>query len=211
MGFGIDIAYCDIGRNETVGMIVFRLRQSDITQQVGANRMLDYYKDRFSHSDSRSAAGHLGNEMGFSLIEVVVVIGILAITAMVTIPNMIDWRHGMRLRAAVNEVRGDLETARARAIKENAQVTVEFIPADGRYRLTYPDSDGNTVLIKEQSLPPGLWFAVENPDYTFDSSNNRASFSSRGTAQSGTLVLENDNGKTVSIGVNFLGRIEVRN
>ncbi|MFO7709226.1 MAG: GspH/FimT family pseudopilin [Desulfobacterales bacterium] len=173
--------------------------------------MFDYNKGELSHFGRRSKAGHLRAEKGFSLIEVMVVIGILAITAMVAVPNMIDWRYGMRLRAAVNEVRGDLEAARARAIKENAQVSVEFYPADGRYRLTYPDSEGNTVLIKAHSLPQGVRFAVENTDYTFDSSSNKANFSSRGTAQTGTLVLENEKGKTVSIVVNFLGRIEVRN
>jgi prepilin-type N-terminal cleavage/methylation domain-containing protein len=172
--------------------------------------MLCYYKSEISHSDSRSR-GTVKKRNGFTLIEVVVVIGILAIAGVVAIPNMIDWRHGLRLRAAVNLVRGDLETARARAIKENAQVTVQFVPANGIYQLTYLDGTGNTVLIKEQSLPAGLRFAADHPDYTFDSSSNRASFSSRGTAQSGTLVLENEKEKTASITVNFLGRIEVRN
>jgi prepilin-type N-terminal cleavage/methylation domain-containing protein len=150
-------------------------------------------------------------ESGFSLIEVAVVIGILAISAVIAIPNIIDWRHGMRLRAAINEVRGDLETARAHAIKENSQATVEFFPSDGRYRVTYPDTAGNPVLIKEQRLPPGVKIAAEHPSYTFDSCSHKASFSSRGTAQPGTLVLKTEKEKTLSIVVNFLGRIDVRN
>lgn len=206
----MDIAYCDLSRSKPVWRGDFRLQQRKLPPPVGAIGMLYYYNGEISHSDSR-ARESFGNRKGFSLIEVIVVIGILAITGMVAIPNMIDWRHGMRLRAAVNEVRGDLETARARAIKENAQVTVEFVPADGRYRLTCLDAAGSTVLIKEQSLPPGLRFAVDHPDYTFDGSSHKASFSSRGTAQSGTLVLENEKEKTASITVNFLGRIEVRN
>jgi prepilin-type N-terminal cleavage/methylation domain-containing protein len=155
--------------------------------------------------------GSKGKPTGFSLIEVIVVIAIFAIAGAIAVPNLIDWRHGMRLRAAVNEVRGDLETAKARAIKENATVTVEFLPAEGRYHLTYPDAAGSPVLIKEPSLPPGIRFAVDDPDYTFDGSGNKTSFSSRGTAQGGTLVLKTDKGKKLSIVVHFLGRIDVRN
>ena len=60
-----------------------------------------------------------------------VVIAILALVAAVAIPNLIAWRSGMKLRAAVNELRNDLESAKTRAVKENAQVTVAFIRRPG--------------------------------------------------------------------------------
>lgn len=151
--------------------------------------------------------GSIGKPTGFSLIEVMVVVGILTIVALIAIPNMIDWRHGLRLRAAVNEIRGDLEAARARAIKENASVSVEFFPVQGRYQLTYTDAAGSNVLIKDQSLPPGIRLPAENP---FGGSGNKTSFTSRGTATGGTLIVENEKGKSRSIVVNFLGRIDVR-
>ncbi|MCU0558845.1 MAG: GspH/FimT family pseudopilin [Desulfobacterales bacterium] len=154
--------------------------------------------------------GPAAKALGFSLLEVIVVIGIFTIAAAIALPHLMDWRHGLRLRAAVNEVRGDLERAKSRAVKENATVSVAFLPAEGRYHLTYPDPEGNLVSIKSQALPQGVRFAVENPDYTFDSSGNKTSFTSRGTAQPGALVLENERGKRRSIVVNFLGRIDVR-
>lgn len=148
---------------------------------------------------------------GLSLVEVMVVVAILAIAGAAAVPNLIDWRHGLRLRAAVNEVRSDLATARARAVKENTQVTVQFLPEEGRYRITCLAPDGVAVLlIKDQWLPAGVRLAKEHPSYTFDSNGHRASFSSRGTAQAGTLVLQNDRGKTTFIVVNYTGRIEIR-
>ena len=98
-----------------------------------------------------------------------VVISILAITAIVTIPNVIAWRSGMQFRAAVNELRNDLESAKTRAVKENATVTVAFDPTAGQYRMTYLDQVANTILLKSQTLPAGVRIATENPAHTLDS------------------------------------------
>jgi type II secretion system protein H len=170
--------------------------------------MLGYNRFSFSHLvcppqfRSKTGAG------GFSLIEMMVVVLILAIVAATAIPNLIAWRSGMNLRAAINELRNDLESARARAVKENAQVTVAFIPTAGQYRMTYQDPDANTILLKSQTLPAGVRIASDNPLYTL--TGNSTSFSSRGTAAPGTIVLTNQKGKTSAISITFIGKIEVK-
>ena len=140
------------------------------------------------------------------------VISILAITAIITIPDVIGWRSGMQFRAAVNELRNDLEFSKTRAVKENATVTVAFVPAAGQYRMTYLDQDdpSQTILLKSQTLPAGVRIASENPAHTLDSLGNQTSFSSRGTAGSCTIVLANEQGKTKSISISFIGKIEVK-
>ncbi len=127
-----------------------------------------------------------------------VVIGILAITAIVTIPNVIAWRSGMQFRSAVNELRSDLESAKTRAVKQNATVTVAFDPTAGQYRMTYLDQVANTILLKSQTLPAGVRIATENPAHTLD------------TADTGTIVLANQQGQTKSISISFIGKIEVK-
>jgi Tfp pilus assembly protein FimT len=140
-----------------------------------------------------------------------VVIGILAITAIVTIPNVIAWRNGMQLRAAVNELRSDLESAKTRAVKENATVTVAFDPTAGQYRMTYLDQVANTILLKSQTLPAGVRIATENPAHTLGSlPGNQTSFSSRGTAGACTIVLANQQGRTKSVGISPFAKIEVK-
>jgi prepilin-type N-terminal cleavage/methylation domain-containing protein len=148
---------------------------------------------------------------GMTLIELMTVLAILAIAGAVAIPSLLDWRHGMRLRAAANEIRNDFELARMRAVKENTDVTVQFDPAAGLYRVTYNDEDGNPVLVKSHSLPSGVQIATANAAYTLDSYGHRAVFGSRGTASPGTLVLANGKGATRQIVINFLGRIDLRN
>jgi type IV fimbrial biogenesis protein FimT len=167
---------------------------------MGVSRMLRYNRSGPSHSGCSTPFRSKTGSKGFSLVEMLVVIGILAITAIVTIPNVIAWRSGMQFRAAVNELRNDLESAKTRAVKENAKVTVAFDPTAGQYRMTYPDQDNQIILLKSQTLPAGVRIA----------SGNNTSFSSRGTADTGTIVLANQQGKTKSISISFIGKIEVK-
>jgi prepilin-type N-terminal cleavage/methylation domain-containing protein len=162
--------------------------------------MLRYNRSSPSHFGCSTPFRSKTGSKGFSLIEMLVVIGILAITAIVTIPNVIAWRSGMQFRAAVNELRNDLESAKTRAVKENAKVTVAFDPTAGQYRMTYPDQDNQIILLKSQTLPAGVRIA----------SGNNTSFSSRGTADTGTIVLANQQGQTKSISISFIGKIEVK-
>jgi prepilin-type N-terminal cleavage/methylation domain-containing protein len=165
--------------------------------------MLGYNRSSSSHLDRLTPFRSKIASKGFSLIETLVVISILAITAIITIPNVITWRSGMQFRAAVNELRNDLEYSKTRAVKENATVTVAFDPTAGQYQLTYLDQDAKTILLKSQTLPAGVRIASVSP-------SGSASFSSRGTALISKIVLANEQGKTKSISISFIGKIEVK-
>jgi len=173
--------------------------------------MLGYNRSGSSHLGRLTPSRSKSGPRGFSLIEMLVVIGILAITAIVTIPNVIAWRSGMQFRSAVNELRNDLESAKTRAVKENATVTVAFDPTAGQYRMTYLDQVANTILLKSQTLPAGVRIATENPAHTLGSlPGNQTSFSSRGTAGACTIVLANQQGRTKSVGISPFAKIEVK-
>ena len=165
---------------------------------LGYNRSSSSHFGRLTPFRSKTGAG------GFSLIEMLVVIVILAIAAAAAIPPMIDWRNSMQLRAAVNELRNDLELSKTRAVKENATVTVDFEPTAGQYRMTYPDQDSKIILLKSQTLPAGVRIASGN------NTSFSTSFSSRGTADTCTIVLVNHQGKTKSISITFIGKIDVK-
>jgi Tfp pilus assembly protein FimT len=115
------------------------------------------------------------------------------------------------LSSAVNELRNDLESAKTRAVKQNATVTVAFDPTAGQYRMTYLDQVANTILLKAQTLPAGVRIATENPAHTLDSlPGNQTSFSSRGTAGACTIVLADQQGRTKSVGISPFAKIEVK-
>jgi Tfp pilus assembly protein FimT len=144
---------------------------------------------------------------GFSLLEALVVLFVLTTAAALVIPNLIDWRTSMRLRSIVNELIGDLESAKALAAKHNTTITVQFEPANGRYRITYIDSLDQVVDLKHETFPPEVRIDSSHPDYTL--SNHRTTFTSRGGATPGTLVVSNLAGNTKKIVISSFGKIRV--
>ena len=63
---------------------------------------------------------------GFTLVELLVVIAIILVISSIAVPSFINWRTEAKIRGAINNLRGNMELARARSIKENQQVTIDF-------------------------------------------------------------------------------------
>jgi len=75
----------------------------------------------------------VGSHTGFSLQELTVVVGIVAVLTAIAVPDFIRWQQASRLNAAAADVLFLLRNARMRAVKENARVVVLFDPGgDGR-------------------------------------------------------------------------------
>jgi len=64
---------------------------------------------------------------GFTLIEMLIVVAIVAIMAAAALPNVMGYLRGMKVRSAQDMVAGALQKARARAITSNTQFGVSFV------------------------------------------------------------------------------------
>jgi prepilin-type N-terminal cleavage/methylation domain-containing protein len=137
---------------------------------------------------------------GFTMIEVMVVIGILAVAATIVAPNLIGWRGRTSLRAAVNELRGDLLMMKTLAIKENTTVTVTLNRQTANYTISFNGRD-----LKSVPLPSGISL---NPGS--QSETAVYSFNSRGGSNNGTIVLAAAGGNSKQIVISTLGRITLR-
>lgn len=61
---------------------------------------------------------------GFTLIELMVTVAVIAILAVVAIPNLRDFVHNNRLRATSNELVASLQAARMEAVRLNSNAIV---------------------------------------------------------------------------------------
>lgn len=146
---------------------------------------------------------------GFSLLEIMIVLLILATAAATVFPNLISWRVGLRLQGAINELLGNLQSAKALAAKHNTTVSVQFAPAENRYQISYVDSDGQIVTLKQEALAPEIRIDTSHPDYSL--TNHRMAFTARGGATPGTLVVSSLSKKCRKIIISSMGKIRTEN
>jgi type IV fimbrial biogenesis protein FimT len=131
---------------------------------------------------------------GFTIFELMVVIAIIAVVSAIAVPNMISWRDRAKLKGAFENLRGDLQWAKIRAIRDHDDVSVLF---DSR---AYEINNAAGDTIRSRQLPAGVII----------SSSSNATFDSRGRCPaSGEVVLEKSDGSgdQRKISFNPLGQI----
>ena len=74
-------------------------------------------------------------QAGFTLIEMMMTLGVFAILAGAAVPQLADMSGGMRLRQGLREVERELQAARLKAVSSNRPIRVRFnCPSPGSYR-----------------------------------------------------------------------------
>ena len=138
---------------------------------------------------------------GFTIMELMTTIAIIAVLAAIAVPNMIGWRSGTKLQGAVENLRGDLQWAKLAAVKGSVFVEVQFPPEGDRY-LVVPDDGGH---IRERDLPSGV--SIDLADFN---GNDFVRFDNRGIPDNdGTIVINSSGGEVRTIDLNRLGLIDI--
>jgi len=94
-------------------------------------------------------------QSGFTLIEMMIVIAIMAIFVGIAVPNFLSYMPKHRLNGAARQVMGDLMAARMKAVSLNHRVKV-FFYSNHQYKIcddanndgTVDDGEGN-VQVKD--------------------------------------------------------------
>ena len=145
---------------------------------------------------------------GFTLLEAMVVIFLIAIVSTMVAPNLIARGNKARLNSAANSLKGDLELAKIKAAHINGPVAIQYSASD--YEIFYDNSgtryerDVGDELIRARSLPAGV-------KINLDKSAKKMDFKGRGTATAGTIHLVNLKGLKKQVVVSAVGRIRIDN
>ena len=145
---------------------------------------------------------------GFSLIEIMVVVGIMGLIALIGIPSIYQIAKKEGMRRAVTDMKDVLSNARAKAILSGNEVQLKFYPTENRFEITggstaqaNPDatparseetSTPSPNQITSGTLPPDISFGmliVDGVNY-LESEWTRVRFFPNGTCDELRLVLE---------------------
>lgn len=83
---------------------------------------------------------------GFTLIELMVAVAIIAIGAAMAVPNFLAWHARYQLRQAATEIQSQLNVARVAAMNRNTVVNVNLALAAGKVQVAAADATGATVV-----------------------------------------------------------------
>jgi len=130
---------------------------------------------------------------GFTVVEMLLTIGIASIILAIAIPALLSTLPRLRLSSAARQVASDLQVARIKAISQNTANTVTFNTST-----TYTFSIGSDSRDFGQ-LYPGITFAVSaNPVFT-----------ARGTASAAVIITLSNGTAQKLVCVKTVGRVNI--
>jgi type II secretion system protein H len=119
---------------------------------------------------------------GFTLVELMAVLTIIALMAAMGMPRMLRWYSTLGSRSAVNQVIADIHLARIQAVRQGQTVSLRIDQDGRRYRVTADATDGSVArTIKEVNLTSGTYRNTYLEPYTA-----RIAFDSRGILRAGS-------------------------
>ncbi len=157
-----------------------------------------------------------GNNSGFTLIEMMIVIAIIGIVAAVSIPSYMSYRPRMNLKSLSRALVGNMQYAKIQTIRDNSSWSVDFDTGGGKYEMKRP---GGTVY-RTVSLGdyPGISYGSNNvggpgsagspPADGVSFGGNGVTFNTNGSANAGTVYFKNNDGDSFAVVVATTGRVK---
>ena len=152
------------------------------------------------------------NVNGFTLIEALTVVSLMACISTLAAPNLINWLNRAKLNGAVINLKGGLELAKLKAIQENRPVAVNFTA--NSYVVfrdtgaTFGVYDAGEEVFRKKTLATGIRIDLSTTTFADTGTGGKKTrFKGRGTSASGTVYIVNSNGMVKKIIVSSTGRI----
>lgn len=139
----------------------------------------------------------------FTLIELLIVIGLIGILFLITIPALRAFQPSLQLNGATRNVVSDLRWAQQLTVTEQVEYCLQFFPSEKKYQIL---QCGEATPIKEVFLPEKIT-TLSVSGFT----NDEVRFNPYGAVkESGTISLENTKDKIKSIEVRPSGFVKIQ-
>ncbi len=165
------------------------------------------------------------NKSGFTLIEVIIVMGVIGIMSAIAFPMVSNWLPNYRLRGEARNLYSNMQRIKLEAVRRNSDVgisftTVAFPAVGGRYQAFIDDGsgvggvagnliqDGTEATLFQIPMSASCSLVIAS-----FSGNSAVGFNSRGLPSRnwfGSAVMRNDRSKwyRISLGIAGSTRIE---
>ena len=152
---------------------------------------------------------------GFSALEILIVLVILAVATTAAAPYLNKYRHNANLKEAAQALVSDINLIKERAISESIQYRIVFDPAANTYRfqIEQPLDSGLYVDLAPVAVNTkspadiGANITISNP--SFSGGVPWITFQQRGTAGGGSVTLTNKILSTAIITTTLMGKVYV--
>lgn len=139
------------------------------------------------------------NKKGYTLMELLVTIGLSAVIAAIALPVAPKLVAQYQIRGVTSQIGFELARARMQAVAQNRAVRLRFAEQGGYYFVERSLDDGSFgTTVASVRLPNGVTISTDSADVTFDT---------RGLADA-ELTLDITKGDShLTLSMNILGRV----
>jgi prepilin-type N-terminal cleavage/methylation domain-containing protein len=118
-----------------------------------------------------TVSAHFARQAGFTLLEILIVIGILAILLAIGFPQYAAYQRGLVMRDVSNQIAQLLRETGARAKSETRALTVNFLldrPDGDDFTISSGTTSNNVRLERDASISSVLMNGLVKTSVTFD-------------------------------------------
>lgn len=157
---------------------------------------------------------------GFSLIELIIILGMISVVSAIAFPSFMKWLPNYRLKAAVRDLYSNMQKAKTVAVKTNQNVLIEFFVGVyapegnvGSYRVFVDKSapsgvyDGGDDILAQISMPKNVSLYFNN--FT----GNTAGYTSKSLPWNnnwGSVEFRNSNSRYYKASLSSAGIIKIK-